>query len=77
VSLGLKQRRRIRGTTSRKFPVGSRLRGKVVNLVPYGAFVEIEPGVEGLVHVSEISWTKRVARASDVLASATRWMWWC
>jgi small subunit ribosomal protein S1 len=48
--------------------VGSRLRGKVVNLVPYGAFVELETGVEGLVHVSEISWTRRVARASDVLA---------
>jgi small subunit ribosomal protein S1 len=44
------------------------LRGKVVNLVPYGAFVELEEGVEGLVHVSEISWTKRVARASDVLS---------
>jgi len=68
VSLGLKQRTEnpwdgIEG----KFPVGSRLRGKVVNLVPYGAFVELEAGVEGLVHVSEISWTKRIARASDVL----------
>ena len=68
VSLGLKQATpnpwdNIGGT----FPVGSRLRGKVVNLVPYGAFVEIEPGIEGLVHVSEFSWTKRVARASDVL----------
>jgi len=69
VSLGLKQ------LTSNpwegieaKFPIGSRLRGKVVNLVPYGAFVELEEGVEGLVHVSEISWTKRVARASDVLS---------
>lgn len=68
VSLGLKQRTEnpwdgIEG----KFPVGSRLRGRVVNLVPYGAFVELEAGVEGLVHVSEISWTKRIARASDVL----------
>ena len=68
VSLGLKQTTpnpwdNIEGT----FPVGSRLRGKVVNLVPYGAFVEIQPGIEGLVHVSEFSWTKRVARASDVL----------
>ena len=69
VSLGLKQR------TSNpwqgiedKFPIGSRLRGKVVNLVPYGAFVELEEGVEGLVHVSEISWTKRIARASDILS---------
>lgn len=69
VSLGLKQ-----GTPNpwdaieSKYPVGSRLRGTVVNLVPYGAFVELEKGVEGLVHVSELSWTKRVARASDVLA---------
>ena len=69
VSLGLKQ------STANpwddietKCPVGSRVRGKVVNLVPYGAFVELEKGVEGLVHVSEISWTKRVARASDVLS---------
>jgi small subunit ribosomal protein S1 len=70
VSLGLKQRTanpwdNIEG----KYPVGSRLRGKVVNLVPYGAFVELEQGVEGLVHVSEISWTKRIARASDVLST--------
>ena len=69
VSLGLKQRTQNPwdGIDS-KFPVGSRLRGKVVNLVPYGAFVELEEGVEGLVHVSEISWTKRIARASDVLS---------
>jgi small subunit ribosomal protein S1 len=69
VSLGLKQKTANPwdGIESR-YPVGSRLRGRVVNLAPYGAFVEIEEGVEGLVHVSEISWTKRVARASDVLA---------
>jgi small subunit ribosomal protein S1 len=69
VSLGLKQRMANPwDNIGAKYPVGSRLRGKVVNLVPYGAFVEIEQGVEGLVHVSEISWTKRIARASDVLA---------
>ena len=69
VSLGLKQRSANPwDNIGAKYPVGSRLRGKVVNLVPYGAFVEIEQGVEGLVHVSEISWTKRIARASDVLA---------
>jgi small subunit ribosomal protein S1 len=68
VSLGLKQKSANPwdGIESR-YPVGSRLRGRVVNLAPYGAFVEIEEGVEGLVHVSEISWTKRIARASDVL----------
>jgi small subunit ribosomal protein S1 len=51
-----------------KYPVGSRLHGKVVNLVPYGAFVELEKGIEGLVHVSEMSWTTRIARASDVVS---------
>ncbi|MGN1358848.1 MAG: 30S ribosomal protein S1 [Kiritimatiellia bacterium] len=69
VSLGLKQAQPNPwdGIESR-YPVGSRLHGKVVNLVAYGAFVELEPGIEGLVHVSEFSWTKRIARASDVLS---------
>jgi ribosomal protein S1 len=47
--------------------VGQKVKGKVVNLVPYGAFVELEPGVEGLVHVTELSWTKRIGKPSDVL----------
>ena len=69
VSLGLKQKSANPWDgIENKYPVGSRLHGRVVNLAPYGAFVEIEEGVEGLVHVSEISWTKRVARASDVLS---------
>lgn len=69
VSLGLKQcLANPWDAIEGRFPVGSRLRGKVVNIVPYGAFVELDKGVEGLVHVSEMSWTKRVARASDVLA---------
>src|SRR5438128_9752324 len=68
VSLGLKQKManpwdNIEG----KFPIGAKVKGKVVNLVPYGAFVELEPGVEGLVHVTELSWTKRIAKPSDVL----------
>jgi small subunit ribosomal protein S1 len=68
VSLGLKQHTpNPWDAIDDKYPIGSRLRGRVVNLVPYGAFVELEEGVEGLVHVSEISWTKRIARASDVL----------
>jgi len=69
ISLGLKQ------TLSNpwkdidaKYPIGTRIRGAVVSLAPYGAFVQIEDGVEGLVHVSEISWTKRIQRASDVMA---------
>jgi small subunit ribosomal protein S1 len=68
VSLGLKQKMANPwDSIEAKFPVGTKVKGKVVNLVPYGAFVEIEPGVEGLVHVTELSWTKRVAKASDVL----------
>jgi small subunit ribosomal protein S1 len=51
-----------------KYPVGSRIRGKVVNLLPYGAFVELETGVEGLVHVSEMSWTKKVSNPSEVVS---------
>ncbi len=69
VSLGLKQKLpNPWDSIEEKHPIGSRVRGRVVNLVPYGAFVEVEEGVEGLVHVSEISWTQRVARAADVLA---------
>ena len=68
VSLGLKQRlANPWSSIESKYPVGARVKGKVVNLVPYGAFVELEPGVEGLVHVTELSWTKRVAKPSDVL----------
>lgn len=68
VSLGLKQK-----STNpwdgieAKFPIGSRVSGKVVNLMPYGAFIELEEGVEGLVHVSEMSWTKRITRAADAM----------
>lgn len=68
ISLGLKQRlKNPWDDIEVRYPIGSRVRGKVVNIMPYGAFVEIEEGVEGLVHVSEISWTKRIAKASDVM----------
>jgi small subunit ribosomal protein S1 len=68
VSLGLKQKMANPwDNIESKFPVGARVKGKVVNLVPYGAFVQLEPGVEGLVHVTELSWTKRVAKPSDML----------
>lgn len=53
---------------SAKYPLESRVTGKVVSLMEYGAFVELEPGVEGLIHVSEMSWTKRVRRAADLLS---------
>ena len=68
VSLGLKQKlANPWDTIEQKYPVGAKVKGRVVNLVPYGAFVELEPGVEGLVHVTELSWTKRIAKPSDVL----------
>jgi len=68
VSLGLKQKMANPwDSIEAKFPIGAKVKGKVVNLVPYGAFVELEPGVEGLVHVTELSWTKRIAKPSDVL----------
>ena len=68
VSLGLKQKMANPWENiESKFPVGEKIKGRVVNLVPYGAFVELEPGVEGLVHVTELSWTKRIAKPSDVL----------
>ncbi len=68
VSLGLKQKlANPWENIESKYQVGNKVKGKVVNLVPYGAFVELEPGVEGLVHVTELSWTKRIAKPSDVL----------
>lgn len=68
VSLGLKQcSSNPWENIERKFPIGTRVKGKVVNLVNYGAFIEIEQGVEGLVHVSELSWTKRITKPSEVL----------
>jgi small subunit ribosomal protein S1 len=68
VSLGLKQKMANPwDSVETKYPVGARVKVKVVNLVPYGAFVELEPGVEGLVRVTELSWTKRIAKPSDVL----------
>ncbi len=69
VSLGFKQKGEDPWTlVDKKYPVGSRVRGKVVSLVDYGAFVELEQGVEGLVHVSEMSWTKKVVNPSKILS---------
>jgi small subunit ribosomal protein S1 len=68
VSLGLKQTTKNPwDEIENKFPVGVKVHGKVVNLVPYGAFIEIEPGVEGLVHITEMSWTKRITKPSELL----------
>lgn len=68
IALGLKQLQKNpwEGLVGR-YSVGTRVKGRVVNLMPYGAFIELEPGVEGLVHVSEMSWTKRVNHPSELL----------
>lgn len=68
VSLGLKQKSRDPWTEAEKhYSTGTQVKGKVVNILPYGAFIELEPGIEGLVHISELSWTKRISHPSEVL----------
>ncbi|MBQ7393663.1 MAG: 30S ribosomal protein S1 [Lentisphaeria bacterium] len=70
VSLGLKQKQQNPwDDIVSKYPVGSKVTGKVVNIMPYGAFVELESGVEGLIHVTEMSWTKRISKPGDVLSA--------
>ncbi|HLA86006.1 MAG TPA: 30S ribosomal protein S1 [Thermoguttaceae bacterium] len=69
IALGLKQKtpspwEQVEG----KYPVGSRIKGTVVNVMSYGAFVKLEEGIEGLVHISEMSWTKRIGHPSDLVA---------
>ena len=54
-------------TVAEKYPVGSRVQGKVISLMDYGAFVELESGIEGLVHISEMSWTRKIAHPSKIL----------
>jgi small subunit ribosomal protein S1 len=69
VSLGLKQIQPDPWIdASMRYPIGKRIEGKVVSLAEYGAFVELEPGIEGLIHVSEISWTKRIKHPSKVVS---------
>jgi len=69
VSLGIKQRTEDPWlAASQKYAVGSRVSGKVVSLTDYGAFIELERGVEGLIHVSEMSWTQRVKHPSKVVS---------
>ena len=68
VSLGLKQMEdNPWKDIEARYPIGTEVMGKVTKLLPYGAFIEMESGVEGLVHVSELSWVKRINRPSDVL----------
>ncbi|MDQ5985406.1 MAG: 30S ribosomal protein S1 [Syntrophus sp. SKADARSKE-3] len=69
VALGLKQLiENPWGNITEKYPVGSIIEGKVVNLTDYGVFVELEPGVEGLIHVSEMFWTREIRHPSKVLS---------
>jgi small subunit ribosomal protein S1 len=73
VSLGLKQKTpNPWETVDQKFAVGSKIKGTVVNLMPYGAFVELEKGVEGLLHISELSWTKKYNHPNELLAIGDR-----
>ena len=68
ISLGLKQKTPSPWeNVEQRFPVGSRVKGAVVNIMNYGAFIRLDEGIEGLVHISEMSWTKRVGHPSDIL----------
>ena len=68
IALGLKQlTENPWESIENRYPVGSRVTGEVVNLTNYGAFVKLEPGVEGLVHISEMSWTRRINHPSEVV----------
>ena len=73
IALGLKQKQENPWEkVAERYPVGSRVRGEVVNIMNYGAFVKLEPGVEGLVHISEMSWTKKVSHPSEVVKKGDR-----
>lgn len=68
VALGLKQKEENPWEEiEKRYPPGTRIRGKIVNLVSYGAFIEIEAGIEGLIHVSEMSWTKNITEPSEMV----------
>jgi small subunit ribosomal protein S1 len=68
VSLGYKQRRADPWEVSAEmYPIGKRVRGRVVSLTDFGAFIEVEEGIDGLVHISDLSWTKRIQHPSEIL----------
>ena len=68
IALGLKQLEPSPwAEVEKKYPIGSKVKGEVVNIMPYGAFVKLEDGVEGLVHISEMSWTRRISHPSDLV----------
>jgi small subunit ribosomal protein S1 len=69
IALGLKQKERSPWTdVESKYPAGTKVKGEVVNVMSYGAFVKLEDGIEGLVHISEMSWTKRVNHPSEIVS---------
>jgi small subunit ribosomal protein S1 len=69
ISLGMKQLQSYPWqNVAAKYPIGTRVQGKVVSITNYGAFVEIEPGIEGLVHISEMSWTRNVRHPSKIVS---------
>ncbi len=69
IALGLKQTlKNPWDDVADKYPIGSKIKGSVVNITPYGAFVKLESGIEGLVHISEMSWTRRISHPSEILA---------
>ncbi|NGX45059.1 MAG: 30S ribosomal protein S1, partial [Chlamydiae bacterium] len=68
VALGMKQKEANPWEEiEERYPPGTHIKGKIVNLVPYGAFIEIEPGIEGLIHVSEMSWVKNVTDPTEIV----------
>jgi len=68
IALGLKQLEQSPwAEVEKKYPIGSKVKGEVVNIMPYGAFVKLEDGIEGLVHISEMSWTRRISHPSDLV----------
>jgi small subunit ribosomal protein S1 len=69
ISLGLKQLQSYPWqNVAAKYPIGTRVQGKVVSITNYGAFIELEPGIEGLVHISEMSWTRNVRHPSKIVS---------
>jgi predicted RNA-binding protein with RPS1 domain len=70
ISLGMKQLSPIRGGIEAKYPIGAKFTGRVTNITDYGAFVELEPGIEGLIHVSEMSWTKKNVHPGKIVSTS-------
>jgi len=78
ISLGLKQvESNPWEQLAGKYPIGSKITGKVRNLTEFGAFVEVEEGIDGLIHISDLSWTKRVKHPSEVLKKGDTVEAWC